>query len=806
MANNDLFEKAYKLARRLNAEKEYKAPLAPLSKTSKKNRSLVDSHHFRFDEITLGLAARSITREFIDFSIPCVMKKGLTARRIYSSSSSGGLFGKGWVSEYESAAALYGEKLRARFADGLTYEFTLKNEHWVNSDPNSLARAEINRRITIEKNAFLYDYDSEGRLLSVFDKNKNSVELTYFDKTRFIERAVSSCGKSLLFEYAHGKVSKITDNIGRSILYRYENDMLSAVTLPNGGVYKFEYDAKHRKLSSITDANGVLEFFCRYGRHGEYAEIRFAGESSWLVKYNEIAKTISFLDKDIIKFQFTVDREGVIKKVVSSDGTSITRDASVVCEADADGLKKYFTYDNYGRRIKSVFTDGSWEQTTFDAENGLPVKCVKSNGYEKILGYDKNCNLMETREKIDAASVSSNKFEYDSKGRLIARTDALKHVITYNYKNDASVFSEETIYDNGFRLKREYDAVSRLTMIDDDGVKTKFEYNGMDSLIRSIYNNGLTDFRRYGLMCELKEAASPKCLKDGGKYRYFYDERYDAVKLVTPSGKTLTPAEEDITSGPTLKRDYAGNIVEKIIAQDDSLYTLYRYVYNKNMSVTEKRINFDITAEERPGYFMSETYEYDGRGNLKTIRINTGREITFFYKAKNTLIKKIDSINESKKSKTLYKYDSMGLLSEKIELIDADDSVCGECSLVTSFEYDENNMPVKITLPDGEQAVIQYDADGCPLKKGWDDSIPAPPDGSVKIRDKFGRVVKKTYSDGAFEMFKYDLVGNISESVDKNGLKTRYTYNSVNKLKFIENDHGINTILYSRDGKIARRS
>ena len=208
-----LFFDAFHLANTVNKDRSYKIPIPKSSKESIDIwETFFDKNKIKISSYVINVINGSISRDFLDFNIPSLLKN-LTLNRFYDSESRKiGLFGLSWSFEYEAS--------------------------------NSFS-----------------------------DKNGNNFEIRYIDSSNLIDSIVTSSGKKLTFNYKDNKIEKITDNIGRSVKYVYENDLLTEVVQANGSKYRFFYDHIHKKLSKVIDPNNNTEIEVSYDRYGKLYSI-----------------------------------------------------------------------------------------------------------------------------------------------------------------------------------------------------------------------------------------------------------------------------------------------------------------------------------------------------------------------------------------------------------------------------------------------------------------------------------------------------------------------------------------------------
>ena len=154
------------------------------------------------------------------------------------------------------------------------------------------------------------------------------------------------------------------------------------------------------------------------------------------------------------------------------------------------------------------------------------------------------------------------------------------------------------------------------------------------------------------------------------------------------------------------------------------------YIYDKLGRVIQKNIPFD----NKTGEMSVVKYEYDKNGNI---------------------------IKEMVKSKT-----SDGRESQR----------------VTKKEYDSRNRVTKVTALDknGKELYTEYGYDNV-----GNQILVKTGNGTRDMKyeyDALNRLTKIIYPTGKEEKYGYDLEGNLSYKVDRNGIKTEYSYNALKQL------------------------
>lgn len=176
--------------------------------------------------------------------------------RSYNSRDSVSLnqFGFGWTFNYNIKLTqnLDGSIITLIEGDGSKQTFIKEGDVYISpAGINSKLKKNIDNSFSLmHKDGSKYNFDQEGFLRNIEDKNKNHLIFTH--SGGIITKIADDSGLFITINYNGGKISSIVDPIGRQISYEYDANDLSKVTdeMGNSSLYKY-YD--NHKLNSIID-------------------------------------------------------------------------------------------------------------------------------------------------------------------------------------------------------------------------------------------------------------------------------------------------------------------------------------------------------------------------------------------------------------------------------------------------------------------------------------------------------------------------------------------------------------------------
>ena len=633
-------------------------------------------------------------------------------------------------------------------------------------------------------------FNGDGKILSVTDRNGNSLTFTYID----------------------GHLSSVTDSENRITTFTIsDSGLINMIESPSGNKYSFYYNGSgnlievvypqsdgsiaswkytyydESYLHSKTDFNNYVVTYY-YDDKGRVTSSESNDGSTRHIEYNQENKETKITAEDGGLWNFTYDDLlGVTTNMVDPEGgiTAYTHDnnRNRISTTDPAGNVTYSTYDENGNRTSKTDAEGNSTFYTF-GEYGKVSSVTDPEGYITTFIYDQEGNLLQ---KIDPTGAITS-YEYDTRGNVTMIIDAMGRVTSHTYddqnnlKTTTDPTGATTIYEynaqgkmtsqtnsNSNNIQMEYDSLGQLIKVidpfnvettytydqkgnrasqtDANGNTTYYEYNNRGKLVKEIDALGnITQYNYEGDGCSTcgSSVNQGKLLSitdaNGNKTIFDYDYLGRLLMETDPLGNSIT-----------YEYNLAGNMISKTDAEGNTIY----YEYDK-MGRLIKKVYPDNSLE---------VYTFDARGNIVTTA-NKDMGYSFTYDVNNRITSVIDSNGLHIK----YEYDEVG---NRIKMISPD----GE---ITTYTYDESNHIKEIVR--GEVFTFNYDELGRRSSLTYPNGVVAISNYDAKSRLTN---IEHLASDGtlvASNAYTHDNVGNRLSNTSHER-KADYQYDNIYRLK-----------------------
>jgi RHS repeat-associated protein len=603
----------------------------------------------------------------------------------------------------------------------------------------------VTSKTDIYGNILNYTYDNINKKVTITDSN-NRETIQWFDDSMFVTNTRDPEGKVVTTEYFLdadgvnnlGEVKSSTDRNGKKTKYEIDgNGNITKVTNPDSSTRGMTYDLKNNLLS-IKDELGKYTWMV-YDQDGINL-VKRAQPINGTDVYNGadagFAVTSYNYYTEQENQQYSYLAKGLVKTITDPENNTTT-----------------YAYDSYGNN--TVVTDPENNQIVSECDIlGRKIKVTNANGYVTTFAYDISGNL----EKQILDNNETTRITYDFRGNKTKEVSpnqydpAMENPADHTYNGDHGY--RYTYYDNG-KLR---------AVTDPENNTTSYTYDIYGNVVAETKPNGTVYTYEYDVMNRVVKSyftdvnSSPILLEE---YDYIILADGNTQKVVT---KHLNSSEVAVTS---FKYDYAGRQIEQKNPDNTTLKTEY---YQNGLTKTT------TDAKSNISYFY-----YDGLNRLIEEKVPFEKiSATTYY----TITKK--------------EYDKNGnILLEK--------TTCNkpgqpETYNQTGYEYNDRNLLVKVTMYDNDlpenYTQYFYDADGNKIRMytglsqpllitGLDNVIPQSDSTYSTAKytyNHLGKLSSMTDALNSIVTYGYDLNGNNTAIIDRNGNTTTLTYDNMNRL------------------------
>ena len=632
----------------------------------------------------------------------------------------------------------------------LFYQSEGEDNVWKNEKDKRYLKCESHgdKFILYEADGTVKEFNESGFIVKITDRPGNviSIRRNSDEKIEYIE---SSSNEHIRFDYENGRIKKITNlrDVLQKVTYEYQNNKLVAVTDSDGDKVCMEYNNENFLERLKKDDGSFVSF--------EYDERDFKGRAlttktineenqSERFEYYKNQNRTDYIDHDGNRFSYWYDESFRTIKETHPDGTIITRsynEDNTLKICNENGNQIIYDYDNRGNKIKATYSDASWESWQYDK-------------YNFVTGFRDRDGVVY-------------KYNRDEKGNLLSQSHGGNIVFTQTVDDRGLVLSRTVNGEHEVTTTYEYDDYGNLISEITDSLKTEYDYDGRNRLIKKSIGGKIVSEYKYekGKITRLdynglKTECFTNCRKDLvilqitdihtgviQKIRIEYDRRHLPLRLYEGDENT-----EKLTASYFYTAE--GKVCAELLHGEESWVKLYNYENTSLKEIKQFKTNMDLSAadivqlqrslpaDEKKIFAQKINYQVLGQ-NKKQLSISSGNDaaVLFEFDANGNLIKSTDSNN-----------------------------------IVIQKNYTKAGRLLKEQSEFGGWYEYGYSAAGLMNRAGESGAVSAGaayyPDGSLKsLTDRYG----------SNTLYHYDKRGRVI-SVQKSNQKIWYEYDDFNRI------------------------
>jgi RHS repeat-associated protein len=549
-------------------------------------------------------------------------------------------------------------------------------------------------------------------------------------------------GRADLFKYQNGAYTPVNENVFAALqqvgnllrlttkeqiqfFFDTAQGLLQRIQDPNANAVTLGYT--NSLLTSITDASG-RKIFLAHDVNGRVTQVTDPNTSP--------ARTL----------QYTYDASG--------NQTGLT---------DSLGNHTTYSYDAGHRLKQSVdplgitdVTYGGPAMSVTQVSRATPGHVVLST---QSYTYDRSTTTTTVTDTLTANTQVSRSYQYDSRGRLIAETDPLGHVVGKTYDAAGNVAS----------------------MTDQNGHATQFSYDARGNLLTTRDPLGnMTSYTYDPALNKITSATNP----NGDTIRFTYDAHGNLSTSQDSLGNTTTYSYDGFGQ-PVARRNTRGSIKSYIYdsfgnlaAVTDPLGRTKTYTYDQAgrlVAKTDASHRTTVMAYDAMNRLTDTVYPdgthvsmtYDSHGNLlRAVDRNT--DTVFTYDSNGNLLQATDNLHSKAVS---YGYDGLG---RRTRMVDPEGAA-------TSYGYDLAGRPIQI-VRSGRQYNFTYDAAGWMLSRTLPNGVSTA--NSYDAANRLVSSVSRRTDNSVLSSYayQYDRTGKRIGLTLANGDTVAYAYDADSQL------------------------
>jgi len=589
-----------------------------------------------------------------------------------------------------------------------------------------------------------YRFNAAGQLVSIFDRNGNTLTLTY--NSQLLSEVSDGLGRTLTFGYdANNFLAQVGDGT-RTVSFSVAARKLVQWTDAAGNTTQFAYSNAVPDtpglLTQVTDAGGSVAHTFGYSGSGRAVSRTAAslasGGTGGTVSFALVGSTATVLDEASGVWTFTLDAEGNPLSLV-----------------DAGGHTRTWSYDAQGRRTSFVDAEGRSWSVAYEATHGAISQLNRPDASTATVAFASAADALGLTD-VDATSWidfdgTTGSFVRDAAGNVTSLTDAAGQTWSLSY--DA--------------------AGAPLSATSPTGVVATFAYNADGTLVSATDAAGNVTAWDYD---PLRRPVQTQYADATGREQVF--DANDRLTDVTDAlGQTIQIGRDGL-GRPVLVIDPAlgnwetsYNIMGAAVATQDPLGAGWTLGYDERQLLATVDDPTSVTTQIGYDAKGSPVLSTDNAGQTRSVTVdNVGVPRSFTNRLGDTWTFDYDLLDRPIRATS-----PLGVSQERtVDLLGRTMSATGPGGRTWSVERDARGAVSTRTGPDGSQASI--------------------------ARNTAGQATTFTDPNGASWTQSFDAAGRLQSFSDPLGNATTQSYDTRNRMNQQSFPGGLGNLVVSYDG------
>lgn len=584
-----------------------------------------------------------------------------------------------------------------------------------------------------------------------------------------------SCGKPV--DCITGNETETQNDIavaGRGVpldLTRYYNAQAGAVG--EHGVFGYGWTSSFsdrmvysevEKTARVVQANGSTVTFAEEG--GVWVAPAWTQDA--LTGGPEAGWTLTMSDQTVYKFAGGGRLESVTDRNGNATSLAYNEAGQLTGIEGAGGRKITLAYNAEG--LVESATDPMGHVVTYGYEGGN-LASVTMPGEEAPrwrFKYDASHRMTMMIDGRGGETIN----EYDGESRVVKQTDPMGHVLKWAYEAFKTTITNEA---TGAVTVEGYDSADDLTAIThgygtEDATTEELTYNERGETLTRTDGNGNTTSFEYDSAGDKVKETDP----EGHETEWTYNAQHQVTSETLPGGEQTS-----------IEYDEHGNPIKVARPAPEEKTQETKYEYN---TAGQPTVMIDPLGHKW-------AYGYDEAGDRTSETDPEGDKTTWGYDEDGRVVSEVGARGnveggEPSKYTTSTERDAQGRPVK----------VSGPEGQETLYEYDANGDLVAVTDPNAHKTVTTYDADGQPTKV-------TAPNGSVTETgyNGAGQVISQTDANEHTTSYVRNVLGQVVEVIDPLEHKTIKTYDGAGNLKTLTDAEGrISTYSYNKQNQLTK--